>query len=163
MIQSVVAGHTPIAFSSLPPAAAQIQAGTLRALAVTAEKRIDSLPDVPTMAEAGYPGQIGETPIGIFVPAGTPKAIVDSCIARWSQIVAHARRQGRSSPRSASRRSATRRRSSPRTSRPSSAKWGKVIRDAGIKVAIALGGTRSPRAPAAAAPRRGSTAARRRS
>ena len=40
MIQSVVAGHTPIAFSSMPPAAAQIKAGTLRALAVTGEKRI---------------------------------------------------------------------------------------------------------------------------
>ena len=77
MIQSVVAGHTPIAFSSLPPAAAQIQAGRLRALAVTADKRLDSLPDVPTMAEAGYPGQTAETPIGIFVPAGTPKEIVD--------------------------------------------------------------------------------------
>src|SRR6476646_8881257 len=44
MIQSVVAGHTPIAFSSLPPAAGQIQGGTLRALAVTADKRHESLP-----------------------------------------------------------------------------------------------------------------------
>ena len=75
MIQSVVAGHTPIAFSSMPPAAAQIQAGTLRPLAVTGEKRIDSLPDVPTMIEAGYPGQTGDTPVGIYVQTGTPKEV----------------------------------------------------------------------------------------
>ena len=77
MIQSAVAGHTPIAFSSLPPASPHIQAGRLRALAVTADKRVDSLPDVPTMEQAGYPGQTAETPIGIFVPAGTPRDIVD--------------------------------------------------------------------------------------
>jgi tripartite-type tricarboxylate transporter receptor subunit TctC len=75
MIQSVVAGHTPIAFSSMPPAAAQIQAGNLRALAVTGEKRIDSLPDVPTLIEAGYPGQTGETPVGFYVQTGTPKEV----------------------------------------------------------------------------------------
>ena len=75
MIQSVVAGHTPIAFSSMPPAAGQIQAGTLRPLAVTGEKRIDSLPDVPTMIESGYPGQTGDTPVGIYVQTGTPKEI----------------------------------------------------------------------------------------
>jgi tripartite-type tricarboxylate transporter receptor subunit TctC len=77
MIQSVVAGHTPIAFSSMPPAAGQIQAGTLRPLAVTGEKRIDSLPDVPTLIEAGYPGQTGETPVGIYVQTGTPKEIAE--------------------------------------------------------------------------------------
>jgi tripartite-type tricarboxylate transporter receptor subunit TctC len=77
MVQSVVAGHTPIAFSSLAPAAALIQGGKIRALAVTAEKRDASLPDVPTMAEAGYPNQIGETPIGILVPAGAPKPVID--------------------------------------------------------------------------------------
>jgi tripartite-type tricarboxylate transporter receptor subunit TctC len=75
MIQSVVAGHTPIAFSSMPPAAAQIQGGTLRALAVTGEKRIESLPDVPTLIESGYPGQTGETPVGIYVQTGTPKEV----------------------------------------------------------------------------------------
>jgi tripartite-type tricarboxylate transporter receptor subunit TctC len=77
MIQSVVAGHTPIAFSSMPPAAPQIRAGTIRALAVTALKRSNAVPDVPTMTEAGYPGQEGDTPQGMLVPAGTPQPIVD--------------------------------------------------------------------------------------
>ena len=88
MIQSVVAGHTPIAFSSMPPAAAQIQAGTLRPLAVTGEKRIDSLPDVPTMIEAGYPGQTGETPVGIFVQNGTPKEVGEILYQKVVKIIA---------------------------------------------------------------------------
>ena len=87
MVQSVVAGHTPIAFSSLAPAAALIQGGKMRALAVTAEKRVDSLPDVPTMAEAGYPGQLGETPIGILVPAGTSKEVIELLHGKVAQIL----------------------------------------------------------------------------
>ncbi|MBX9829749.1 MAG: tripartite tricarboxylate transporter substrate binding protein [Xanthobacteraceae bacterium] len=78
MIQSVVAGHTPVAFSSLPPAAAQIKAGTIRALAVTAELRDWNMPDIPTMEEEGFPGQINATPIGVLAPAGTPKEIIDA-------------------------------------------------------------------------------------
>ena len=88
MVQSVIAGHTPIAFSSMPPAAPLIQSGRMRALAVTAEKRVESLPNVPTMAEAGYPGQLGETPVGILVPAGTPKPIIDLLHRKVVQIVA---------------------------------------------------------------------------
>jgi tripartite-type tricarboxylate transporter receptor subunit TctC len=88
MVQSVIAGHTPIAFSSMPPAAPLIHAGRMRALAVTADRRLASLPDVPTMAEAGFPGQTGETPIGILVPAATPKPIVDLLHRKVVQIVA---------------------------------------------------------------------------
>jgi len=76
-IQSAVAGHTPIALTALPPTAPQIQAGKLRGLAVTATKRSAALPDVPTMTEAGVPGQESETMQGIFLPAGTSKTIVD--------------------------------------------------------------------------------------
>jgi tripartite-type tricarboxylate transporter receptor subunit TctC len=76
-IQSAVAGHTPIAFTALPPTAPQVQAGKLRGLAVTATKRSSALPDVPTMVEAGVSGQESETMQGIFLPAGTPKDIVD--------------------------------------------------------------------------------------
>ena len=76
-IQSAVAGHTPVVFSALPPAAPQVQGGKLRALAVTSKKRSATLPDVPTLAEAGAPGQESETMQGVFAPAGTPKEIVD--------------------------------------------------------------------------------------
>ena len=76
-IQSAVAGHTPIAFAALPPTAPQVQGGKLRGLAVTSDKRSSALPDVPTMAEAGVTGQESETMQGIFLPAGTPKEIVD--------------------------------------------------------------------------------------
>lgn len=88
MIQSVVAGHTPIAFSSMPPAAPQVQSDKLRALAVTSTKRSSALPDVPTMVEAGFPDQQGATPQGIFVPAGTPKEIVDLLYRETARIVA---------------------------------------------------------------------------
>src|SRR5689334_16445329 len=76
-IQSAVAGHTPIAFTALPPTAPQVQAGKLRGLAVTSARRSAALPDVPTMAEAGVTAQESETMQGIFLPAGTPKEIVD--------------------------------------------------------------------------------------
>jgi tripartite-type tricarboxylate transporter receptor subunit TctC len=75
-VQSVVANHTPIAFSTTPPATPQITAGNIRGLAVTSAKRSGALPDVPTMAEAGVPDQESETMQGIFVPAGTPADIV---------------------------------------------------------------------------------------
>lgn len=76
-IQSAVGGHTPVAFSALPPAAPQVQGGKLRGLAVTSAKRSATLPDVPTMAEAGFKGQESETMQGIFLPAGTPKDLVE--------------------------------------------------------------------------------------
>jgi tripartite-type tricarboxylate transporter receptor subunit TctC len=133
MIQSAVAGHTPIAFSSLPPASQHIQAGRLRALAVTADKRLDSLPDVPTMAEAGYPGQTAETPIGIFVPAGTPKEIVELLHRKVVALVATADVKQKLANIGFA----------PIGDTPAEftaflkgedEKWGKVIRDAGIKM-----------------------------
>jgi tripartite-type tricarboxylate transporter receptor subunit TctC len=133
MIQSTVAGHTPIAFSSLPPASPHIQAGRLRALAVTANKRVDSLPDVPTMEEAGYPDQTAETPIGIFVPAGTPRDIVDLLHRKVVALIATQDVKQKLASIGFS----------PIGDTPAEfaaflkgedEKWGKVIRDAGIKM-----------------------------
>jgi tripartite-type tricarboxylate transporter receptor subunit TctC len=77
MVQSVIGGHTPIAFSSMPPAAPLIKDGRLRALAVTASKRNIAVPEVPTMAEAGVPDQENGTPQGILLPKGAPPAVID--------------------------------------------------------------------------------------
>jgi tripartite-type tricarboxylate transporter receptor subunit TctC len=88
MVQSVVAGHTPVAFSSLPAASAQIKDGLLRALAVTSAARIPILPDVPTLEEAGVPGQVQEAPQCVWAPAGTPREIVDLLYREIARAVA---------------------------------------------------------------------------
>jgi tripartite-type tricarboxylate transporter receptor subunit TctC len=88
MVQSVVAGHTPVAFSTLPAASAQIKDGLLRALAVTSAKRIAIFPDVPTMDEAGVPGQIQEAPQCVWAPAGTPREIIDLLYREIARAVA---------------------------------------------------------------------------
>jgi tripartite-type tricarboxylate transporter receptor subunit TctC len=76
-LQSAVAGHTPIVFAALPPAIPLVKSGGLRALAIVGPKRASSLPDVPTMTEAGLPGQEAETILLALAPVGTPKEIVD--------------------------------------------------------------------------------------
>ncbi len=73
---AVVAGHDPIGVSTIAPVVPHINAGTLRALAVTSKTRSVLLPNVPTMIEAGYPDIEGDGWVGVFVPARTPKDIV---------------------------------------------------------------------------------------
>lgn len=75
-VAAVVAGEPPIGCGAISGPLAQIKAGRLRALAVSSAKRVPGLPDVPTLAEAGIPGVEDYTWIGIFLPSGTPSAIV---------------------------------------------------------------------------------------
>jgi len=83
-INSTLGGHTPVVFTALPPAMANIKDGKLRGLAVLSLKRAAVLPDVPTMAEAGVPDQESDTLTGVVVPAGTPQEIID----RWHDEIA---------------------------------------------------------------------------
>jgi len=74
-VLATVDGHTPISFGAAAPAVPLIKDGKLRALAVTGKERSPTLPDVPTMAEAGFPEVEGFTWTAVVVPAGTPKEI----------------------------------------------------------------------------------------
>ncbi len=85
-INSTIGGHTPIAFTALPPAMANIKDGKLRGLAVLSVRRAPALPDVPTNAEAGIPDLESDTLTGIVAPAGTPKDVID----RWRDDIAKA-------------------------------------------------------------------------
>ena len=76
-VQATVGGHTPIAFTALPSSLSAIQAGQVRALGVAATGRAGGIPDVPTFAEQGVKDQEADTLTGIVAPAGTPKEIVD--------------------------------------------------------------------------------------
>jgi tripartite-type tricarboxylate transporter receptor subunit TctC len=83
-----VAGHTPICFASPSPAAQQVVEGRLRGLAVTSKARSQALPDVPTMAEAGYPHIAGDNWQGVVVPTGTPAEIVSFVHREVVKIIA---------------------------------------------------------------------------
>jgi tripartite-type tricarboxylate transporter receptor subunit TctC len=75
MVRSVMQGETLLAIIDGPPAMPQIKGGTVRAIAVTGSKRSDELPDVPSMAESGYPEVNTQLWSGFFVAANTPPAI----------------------------------------------------------------------------------------
>ncbi|GAB7550382.1 Bug family tripartite tricarboxylate transporter substrate binding protein [Cupriavidus sp. 8B] len=86
-IQDVMAGQVPMMFDTTVVAAQHIDSGKLRALAVTSAKRIKSMPNVPTMAEAGVGGYELESWQAIFAPANTPKPIVDRLYKEISAII----------------------------------------------------------------------------
>jgi tripartite-type tricarboxylate transporter receptor subunit TctC len=76
-LQDLVAGHVQIMFDIVPLTKEQLASGKVKALAVAAPERIPQLPDVPTMAEVGLSDLKGGPWFGLFVPAGTPKAVID--------------------------------------------------------------------------------------
>jgi tripartite-type tricarboxylate transporter receptor subunit TctC len=82
-INSTIGGHTPIAFTALPPAMSNIKDGKLNGIAVLSTRRSPSLPDVPTNIEAGVPDLESDTLTGIVAPAGTPKDIIE----RWHNAI----------------------------------------------------------------------------
>ena len=78
---AVVGGQVPVHLASLPDALPQAAAGHVRLLAVTSEKRLAQIPDVPTIAESGFPGFKAATWNGLLAPAGTPRDIVERIAA----------------------------------------------------------------------------------
>ncbi|MGC3983780.1 MAG: tripartite tricarboxylate transporter substrate binding protein [Pseudorhodoferax sp.] len=84
----LMSGRVSIMFDTLAATSAHIKGGKLRALAVTTPKRLDALPDVPTVAESGLAGYETSTWGGLLAPAGTPKATVQKLAAETTRILA---------------------------------------------------------------------------
>ena len=131
-INSTIGGHTPIAFTALPPAMSNIKEGKLHGIAVLSTRRSPSLPDVPTNVEAGVPDLESDTLTGIVAPAGTPNEIIERWHRNIVQMVAIPDVKERleslgfvpvaNTPQEFDQRLKT-----------EMEKWGKVVRDANIR------------------------------
>jgi tripartite-type tricarboxylate transporter receptor subunit TctC len=76
LLNALLGGHIPVASLAMPPAIALIKSGEIKALAVLSDKRVPSLPQVPTAIEQGFGDSEESTWIGVFVPAATPAAVI---------------------------------------------------------------------------------------
>src|ERR1700710_3097593 len=86
-IQAILGGVTQVACAALPPAHPYIEAGTLKALAVTGTARWFDLPNVPTMVELGYKDFVADTFQGFLAPAKTPPAIVELLSTKTIEVL----------------------------------------------------------------------------
>jgi len=131
-IGAVLAGHTQVSSTSMPPAVPQVKAGKLKALAVTSAQRSPALPDVPTMNESGFSDFDDLTWFAFFAPAGTPPAIVERLNAEINKamespdVVAKFAEQGLSSRRNSVAEFGT-------YLRAEVPKWAKAVKDSGAK------------------------------
>ncbi|MDR1968239.1 MAG: tripartite tricarboxylate transporter substrate binding protein [Burkholderiaceae bacterium] len=86
-LQDLLGGHVQMMFLSAVLAQPHVKAGTLRALAQTGAQRSSAYPDVPTVAESGYPGFEVNSWVGLLAPAATPQPVVDRLQAEIRKIV----------------------------------------------------------------------------
>ena len=132
-IAAVVGNQVPFGCQAIPPVTPHIKAGRVRALALTSDKRSELVPEIPTMAELGFKGHEADTISAMLVPAGTPAAIIKKLHAETVRAItspdvkARIAEQGfdiiLSSPQELTEKI-----------KRDVAKWGKVVKDAGIKI-----------------------------
>ena len=131
--QAVVSGQTPVGSTSVPPVVQFSKTGKVRALAVTSLQRSRALPDVPTVAELGYPGFEATTWFAIFAPAKTPPAVLEQLNREVNKVLEDKALQERFAAQSLE---------ITRMDRPALKtyldaevrKWGKLVKDIGVKV-----------------------------
>ena len=86
-VTGLLGGDTQVMFVTLSSALTFVQAGRLKALGISSAKRLESLPQVPTMIEQGFTDMVSSSWQGLFVPAGTPRAIVDRLYAVVTKVL----------------------------------------------------------------------------
>lgn len=88
MITALLGGEVDVMFDNFPNGQPQVKGGRMRALAITSAKRSPAMPDVPTVAEQGYPGFEVSPWYGFMAPAGTPRPILEKLNAEINKILA---------------------------------------------------------------------------
>ena len=131
-ITAVVAGEPMVGAGALSTPLPFVKSGRLRALAISSATRVASLPDVPTFAEAGFPGVTDETWIGVFAPTGTPPAIVQRLSDAINQMLQTADMRERLAAIAFDPVGGTPRQFGDYV-KAEIVKWGKVVREGNIK------------------------------
>jgi tripartite-type tricarboxylate transporter receptor subunit TctC len=130
-MNALLGGHVKVYFALAPAVMQHIRAGTLRALAVTTEQRLAALPEVPTIAESGFQGYEISSWQGLVAPAGTPRDVVDKingeavAMIRTPEVGRRIAHEGADPVGSTPEQFAAK-------VKLEVAKWGKVMRDAGL-------------------------------
>ncbi|MCA3070990.1 MAG: tripartite tricarboxylate transporter substrate binding protein [Rhodocyclaceae bacterium] len=132
-VAAVAAGESEIGFVTVTAGLGQVNAGRLRALGVSSPQRLPTMPNVPTIAESGYPG-FEVTPIfGLYVPTGTPKEVIATLNAAVRKTVDNAEVRDRLAAQAVVAGSSTPEELG-RSLAEEIAQWAKVIKAAGIKI-----------------------------
>jgi tripartite-type tricarboxylate transporter receptor subunit TctC len=87
-LRDLISGRVQFMFATIPSVKPHIEAGSLRPLAVTSVVRSRSMPDVPTVAESGYPGFEAGSWFGFFAPKGTPQEVITTLNRHVNEIIA---------------------------------------------------------------------------
>jgi tripartite-type tricarboxylate transporter receptor subunit TctC len=132
-INDVIGGQVQIYVSSIPTLIGHIKNGKLRALAVTSLKRVDDLPQVPTIAESGYKGFEAVTWFGVLGPANLPKDIASRLNAEITKALQTADLRKKLSDQGADVAGSTPEQFD-KLVRDEIAKWGKVVKESGAKI-----------------------------
>ena len=132
-LTDVISGTVELYMSSVPTLLGQIKQGKLRALAVSSDKRVDDLPDTPTINESGYKGFNAVTWFGFLAPAGTPPEVLKQLNAEFNKALQQpALRkklgdEGADAAGGSAEQFAT-------LIREDGVRWGKVVKDAGVRI-----------------------------
>ena len=130
-VVDLVGGHIQMVILDIPVVLPHVKTGKLRALAIATDKRAPTLPEVPTMAEAGYPDVNADNWYGIVVAAATPKDIIAKLHAALTETLRAPETRERLTPQGAEPVSSTPEQFAAHIQKES-AKWGRIIKTAGV-------------------------------
>jgi tripartite-type tricarboxylate transporter receptor subunit TctC len=131
-VTAVVSGEPPVGAMAISGPLPHVKAGRLRALGVSSAKRVAALPDVPTLAESGFPGVEDYTWVGIFLPNGTPPAIVQKLNEAVNHAIQSADFRERLDQQAFDPVGGSQQQTAAYV-KAEIAKWSKVVRDTGAK------------------------------